>query len=412
MWALQLLLVGLSLGRANAQNIIERLSFGHKQPISDNQFSIPGWSLLGEGHVPQILSDKVVVTPPVGGNKRGALWTENKNTQDQWTLAVDFRVNGDERAGGNMNIWYLRDGPSTVSTGSVYTTSKFEGLVIVVDTVGGVQKIRGFLNDGSTDYKGQQSIEGLAFGHCDYRYRGLGRPSQLQIMHSTSGLEVRIDNQPCFSTSRVRLPTEYNFGLTAASSDPPDSFEVYRFQLNASGPGAGMPGRRLRGDSPNTVPEPEYRAAAEFATSGAQFTDLHSRLHVLSETMHNLLEEIKRQAGVADARQQEIIRQFGTSQSAGNIDSRLSNLERLIADLHSDHKSTDHRGQYEKLSQQIQSSHAGLTEHLPNRMREYVQNHTPRIGFIAFSFMAFQSVCLAILLWQKYRKSTMPKKYL
>ena len=141
-------LVSLAL----AQQVIEDLSFGHKQPISPNAYTIPGWSITGEGHVPQMLSDKVIMTPPVGGNKRGALWAEKKNSLAVWQADLEFRAGGQERAGGNLQLWYVKDGSSKVGTSSLYTTGKFEGLVIVIDTVSGVQKIRGFLNDGNTDY--------------------------------------------------------------------------------------------------------------------------------------------------------------------------------------------------------------------------------------------------------------------
>ena len=63
--------------------------------------------------------------------------------------------------------------------------------------------IRGFLNDGTTDYKSHHHVEGLAFGHCDYSYRNLGRPSQIQIRHDASGLEVRVDDEHCIMTDKV-----------------------------------------------------------------------------------------------------------------------------------------------------------------------------------------------------------------
>ena len=64
------------------------------------------------------------------------------------------------------------------------------------------------------------------------------------------------------------------------------------------------------------------------------------------------------------------------------------------------------------MSEQITQTNLGVTEQVPERMREYMIAHTPRIGFILYSFMAFQTCCVGVFVWYKWRKSTMPKKYL
>lgn len=387
-----------------AQQVVEDSSFGYKQPISPNSYSIPGWSILGEGHVPQMLSDKVIMTPPVGGNKRGTLWAEKKNLMSVWSAEMEFRAGGQDRAGGNLQLWYVKDGSSKVSTGSIYTTGKFEGLVIVIDTVGSVQKIRGFLNDGNTDYKNHHSIESLAFGHCDYSYRNLGRPSKLQIKHSVGGLNVMIDGQACFSTPKVTLPTEYGFGITAASSDPPDSFEVYKLVVSDPGYKTFKKGTSFDSQQPISGESSQQSLTA----LQPQFDDLHGRIQALSKSVDSLSMDIQ----LSRQKQEEILTLLRSSNLQGAIDSKLNNMDRLVGEIHREVKSTDHNQNFEKLSQQLQKTHEGITEHIPSRLREYVQSHTPRIGFIAFSFMAFQSCCLAVLLWQKWRKSNMPKKFL
>src|ERR1700761_4569070 len=95
---------------ALSQTIVEDMSFGHKQTLSPNSFAIPGWSMLGEGHVPQLLSDKVILTPPYGGHKRGALWAEQKNTFQDWEVSFKFRAGGQDRGGGNLQLWYAANG--------------------------------------------------------------------------------------------------------------------------------------------------------------------------------------------------------------------------------------------------------------------------------------------------------------
>lgn len=420
-----------------AQNVIEEMSFGHKQgPLSPNSFAIPGWAMLGEGHVPQLLSDKIILTPPYGGHKRGALWTERKNPLQDWTVDFKFRAGAVDRGSGNLHLWYVNNGEKAVSTSSIYTVGKFEGLAIVVDTVGGVQKIRGFLNDGSVEYRSHSNVDSLAFGHCDYIYRNLGRPSHINVKSTRSnGLEVRIDGRICFATQKVTLPSsDFGFGMTAASADPPDSFEVFAFTLSGipanqntnqqqqqSSPPPPPPPSNPNPDS--GMPQMDDHPASYFTTSDAQFADLHNRLNVMGKSISNLFKELQRLQSTSDSRHQDLLSRLSSSnpssananpQMLGSLDSKLSDLSRLLTALDSDLKSknSDHTSQLSKLSEQIAQTHLGVTEHVPERLREYVQAHTPRIGFILYSFMAFQTCVIAAFGWYKWRKSTMPKKYL
>ena len=63
------------------------------------------------------------------------------------------------------------------------------------------------MNDGTLDYKNYHSVDSLAFGHCDYSYRNLGRPTKLQIKQEGDVFEIIVDNKLCFSTDKVFLTT-------------------------------------------------------------------------------------------------------------------------------------------------------------------------------------------------------------
>lgn len=397
-----------------AQSYVEEMSFGHKQGISPNSFAIPGWTMLGEGHVPQLLSDKVILTPPYGGNKKGALWTENKNSLQHWQADFEFRVGATDRGSGSLQLWYVRDGDKAVGPGSIYTVGKFDGLALVIDTVGGVQKVRGFLNDGNTEYRTHSNVDSLAFGHCDYAYRNLGRPSRLRLISTSVGIEVLVDDKPCFRTSSAFLPTDYTFGLTGASFDPPDSFEVFKFALTPATPptpphtdqNQNTKPRQIRPDSP---PPSAPMSSSDYAS---QFEDLNSRLNLLSKSISNLFDLVSRQSQTAETLQQTILSKLPNTQLIATLDTKISNLDKLVGTLASDLKNSDHSTQFRKLSEQVAKTHESVTEQVPQRMREYVIAHTPRIGFILYSFMAFQTCCIGAWGWYKWRKSTMPKKYL
>lgn len=142
-----------------------------------------------------------------------------------WSAQVEFRATGPERGSGNLQLWYAKDGPKSHSTSSIYTVGYFDGVVLVIDSYGGKVHttqarlkvprnadrlqgggIRGFMNDGTLDYKNYHSVDSLAFGHCDYPYRNLGRPSKLQIKQEAGVFEVKVDDKTCFASDKVFDP--------------------------------------------------------------------------------------------------------------------------------------------------------------------------------------------------------------
>lgn len=191
---------------AHAQYVLEGSSFGHKEgSIHPDSKSINGWSIQGEGHDLQLLSDRVILTAPHPGNTRGALWSMNPTQHSEWEADIHFRASGPERGTGNLQIWYTKDGRQG-GISSLYTVGAFDGLLLEIDQVGGHGgSIRGFLNDGTVDYKSHHAVDTLAFGQCNYAYRNRGGFSILEVKQTGNGFEVWIDHQQCFSSDKVRI---------------------------------------------------------------------------------------------------------------------------------------------------------------------------------------------------------------
>jgi lectin, mannose-binding 1 len=61
---------------------------------------VPGFTLQGNPAIPEILSDKLILTPPAPGGYRGAIWSEKTLDYDNWIVDVDFRTSGPERGTG------------------------------------------------------------------------------------------------------------------------------------------------------------------------------------------------------------------------------------------------------------------------------------------------------------------------
>jgi len=372
-----------------AQSIFPDLSFGHTTPISPNGRAIPGWALTGSPHQVQLLSDRAILTPPIPGNIRGAIWSDNSVTTQDWSAEVEFRASGQDTGTGNLNIWFAKN-KLAVGTNSVYTVEQFDGLALVIDQYGGTGgKIRGFLNDGTQNYKGHSSLESLAFGHCDYSYRNLGRPSKIKITNQ-NGLSVLVDDRECFRTDRVSLPSGYYFGITAATAENPDSFEVTKFVVSsASGSqappppqqqqqqarqaqhGVGSPPPLQKLDrfpgSPEAVPD---RVADEIRNQDDQFADLHNRLQGMTHQVANIFGEFDQLSRKMEERHNQMMAAMPVvpHDNINDLKRRIEGIERTVQQIQKDVEGRDYGKHISDLQRSVDNIKGGLTEHLPDTL--------------------------------------------
>jgi lectin, mannose-binding 1 len=376
----------------SAQYVMNDLSFGHHGIIShDGGHGIPNWGMSSENHKIQILSDRVILTPPVPGNARSAAWADKSVHTNEWTAEMHFRASGPEdysASTGNLNLWYVKD-KSQVGLNSVYTVEKFEGLVIVIDQYGHTGgKVRGFLNDGTANYRAHLHPESLAFGHCDYHYRNLGYWSQLTI-HNQDKFSVLLDGFECFSTDKIQLPEDYYFGLTAATADNPDSFEIDEFvviseppshpappaaqQSSASGSQGGDQAPPLQKldrfpGSPEALPD---KNPDEIKGTDAQFEDLHNRLQGMTHQTANLFQEFDIQRKTLDHMLQTIMAALPPNHENHivSINKRLDHLEQMVHKMSRDLETRDYKEHITDLQSAVESIRGGLREHLPDTMK-------------------------------------------
>ncbi|KAI5814234.1 concanavalin A-like lectin/glucanase domain-containing protein [Pyronema omphalodes] len=234
LWSLSLL--AIPAVQAVQYHVDTDYSIGARHPISEDHRTLPGFQIFGS---PQLLSDRVILTPPAPGNQRVGLWSNTPNPHDEWHLTSEFRANGGERPGGSLHIWYTsRGGMGGTGTESIYTAKPFDGLALVIDSHIGHGSVRGYLNDGSKDFSQHHNPASLAFGHCSFDYRNKGSLSKITMMQSANQLRVDVDGQQCFQTSEAKLPRGYFWGITAATTEQPDSFELFNFIL--SGPASDL----------------------------------------------------------------------------------------------------------------------------------------------------------------------------
>ncbi|OQE44312.1 hypothetical protein PENCOP_c002G05574 [Penicillium coprophilum] len=423
-------LASLALLAAGATSqIIDSSSFGTAQTISPNRDSIPGWAIGGEGHEPSVLSNKLILTPPYPGNTRGSVWAQSPVSQSEWSAEFQFRASGPERAGGILQLWYTKDGQSRIGTSSIYTVGQFDGFALVIDTHGGSGgSVRGFLNDGTIDYKSHNSPDSLAFGHCNYFYRNLGRPSIVKIKQTSSIFEVTIDDKLCFSTNKVSLPAGNTFGITAATPENPDSFEIFKFILeSAAGQGSTIssnqgstPQQPIVNQIPDQPPQPIINSGTEMSMNGlaAQIADLSGRIQLAGKATNLILQEIRNQAQKADERHAELVQKsLAQDRQLAQFDSRLSRVEQVLQTVQSDLKSVasqskDYSGRFNQLHETLRSSHLSLSENLQGHLLSVITASSPRMGFFIFLLIAFQVVLVISYVIYKRRRANMPKKFL
>lgn len=286
--------------------------------------------------------------------------------------------------------------------------------------------VRGFLNDGKIDYKSHHSVDSIAFGHCSYSYRNLGRLSKLKIFQDHQTFKVEVDGKMCFQTDKVQIPINYHWGVTAVSAETPDSYEInalkvtahtYDFEAQkapppsqpASQPRKGNDGDTLFSilgrssplDQPKEV-DPNKVPVAE------QFADLHNRLHAVHQHI------------------------TGNHQDFVAISKRLEEQLRGIESLLNDRppppppppsQHNEIRELKEKLElmetrlQHIQSA-VGDRWHIEDLKRTVEESHNvllkkaPGTGMLLFIIMGSQAVLVAGYVLYKRRRANGPKKYL
>ncbi|KAI0199966.1 legume-like lectin family protein [Astrocystis sublimbata] len=437
---------------AQGQFLVSELSFGYTGRINDRgQATVPGFSIQGTPSDPEILSNKVILTPPHPGNARGAAWAEQPNQYREWAADVDFRVNGGERGSGNLNIWLARGGGQDIGSASIYTVGKFDGLALVVDQHGGsAGMIRGFLNDGSTDFKSHHSLDSLAFGHCYHSYRNLGRPSQIKLRQTATKFQVEIDNRLCFESDQITIPPGYHFGITAASADNPDSFEIFKLvvmtgdlaaKVSAGGSSSQQQQQQQQNDGGNQArAQTSYgrqnqnqnqnsggqnvdgsfddsdlpdTSADSITSSKAQFADLHNRLQSINHHLSTIFRQGAGMNNMAEKRHEETSKMISDlKQSLSKLDkldrleqmaSEVTKLQREIQNIKTDLNNRVSQSE-NNLKRAISSNHGTMLEHVA------VQT-TPAHGKLIFVIIGSQIVLVVgYILYE--RKKTMPKKYL
>lgn len=419
--------------------------------LSPNLRAIPHFVVQGSNDfVPQILSDRVILTPPYPGGQRGSIWAEDPlHHAGDWTAQLDFRATGMERGGGNLQLWYVRESQARETPASLYTAPKFDGLVLVIDQYEGRGgSVRGFLNDGAVDIKAQPDPDTLAFGKCDFAYRNRGLLTTLKLHHANGFFEVIVDGATCFKTDKVKLPEGHYFGISASSAENPDSFEIHKFvvsttnshtreepnknryanadnhqaqqnlasqqlhqqqthhQQQGSRPGSST----SQDDIPKML---EDVLAGSIRSSQDQFADLHNRIQILNNRVYDIYELVEKMVQDNDRRFNDLMNRVVPIEDRGAATIRnVEKVERTTMQILRDLESKDFKDMMNQIHRALEQNQDGLSRSLPLVMGAVVSSHGPSMITFLFIAVAVQIMITGAYLVYKKRRNGAPKKYL
>lgn len=424
-------------------------SIGLTHPFSQDRHTIRGYQIFGD---PQILSDRLVLTPPTPGNQRVGLYTTKPNPYKEWSVDIDFRTSGNERPGGSFHFWYTAGGASGKGgLESVYTSKPFDGLALVVDSYGGSGSVRGYLNDGRTDYSIHHHVPSLAFGHCDLSYRNRGILTSLKIVQGPKTFKVEVDGNLCFETEKVKLPSGYHFGVSALTSDTPDSFELFSILVASPEQRGDVPAaqqqqgiadneqakqetfqRDVQNDAPRShgrtpheqdfeeyIPEFQDTAAEMYKTPEQQFQDLHDRLQGMTHHMAAIQSQIGMLYDRLDAlthRHDDMRAEMrGTRvprNQIDNMETKINVIENLAAQIGNAITSKDYSHQFDALQRTLKEHHSNLLYAVPDTVNQALSTSGSKLGTYIAILIAFQVFIVAGYVVYKRRRAGSPKKYL
>lgn len=293
--------------------------------------------------------------------------------------------------------------------------------------------VRGFLNDGNTDYARKSNVDELSFGHCPYNYRNLGRPSQIKLRQSAKTFRVEVDGKLCFESDKISIPSGYQFGVTAATPDNPDSFEVFKMVVMAdnSDSGAarndppkqqnqnqkqnqarGQPAQDNSNNNNNKRNDGEYvdEDPDIFQTSKSQFMDLHNRLQNTNHQLASLQRTSSRHQQQDEKRHDDLTSLIGQLRGDMRKLDDITALQSRIMELEK-----DVQGLRKELTRKLQSTERTFKDTLNDHhssLSEAVMAKTPGHRFLIFSIIGTQCLLVAAYVIYKRRRASMPKKYL
>lgn len=157
---------------------------------------------------------------------------------------------------------------------------------------------------------------------------------------------------------QVSLPAGNIFGMTAATPENPDSFEIFKFVVQSSQSGESIPVQQPT----NQQQQPQQPIVErDTAQNTQQFASLDSRIQVLNHATNDIAREIGNQNTKSETQHAELLKRLD---EASAFDARLQRIEQALHTIQRDLEGKDYRDRFAQLQDTLKSSHLSLSENL------------------------------------------------
>lgn len=181
---------------------------------------------------------------------------------------------------------------------------------------------------------------------------------------------------------QVTLPSKYYFGLSAATAEKPDSFEVFKFLVTGTD-SSGQSNTESRQQQQQqqqkqqqqkqqdvkreTEPPADNNPESSEKLRG-RVSAFEDRLQKIDTTVNSISAELNSLSQKNTQRHQEAIRESVTKAQFHDLDSKLQRIESTLSDIRKDLEGRDYSKQFSKLQKQLQTSHSNLADNLQSTL--------------------------------------------
>jgi mannose-binding lectin 1 len=240
---------------------------------------------------------------------------------------------------------------------------------------------------------------------------------------------VDVDGKLCFDSEKIKLPLGYSFGMSAASAETPDSFEVFKFVTTTESHtpdvqdpnsgnqqqfgGAGEAQTQNQNKDPGAIPafgDPPEVPADTIRSSDAQFADLHNRLQAMMKHISALSRDLNHYQANAKSEIDKITAQLSRfEQSISKLDG-LANMEKKIDEIKGDVRQTK-SDLHNSLDRHVTSLKSTVRDTHHSMIGSLAAN-APSVALYVFVVLGSQALLVVAYVLYKKRKANGPKKYL
>ena len=227
----------------------------------------------------------------------------------------------------------------------------------------------------------------------------------MKVKNTNVAFEVTVDDKPCFASSKVKsrfslflfffffffspecencvngttqiiLPSGYTFGLTAATPENPDSFEVFKFLVNREQTTSPAQTQQPVQQPPSTqqpAPPPQQQAPPQQQPTGneipslseameLQLHDIHKRILDIEKSHLKLAEYLERNHAESEVKYAQLTEMISTRQQQANVEARLDRIDQSVANIMRELQGRDYNRHFNQLHDTLKKSHLSLTE--------------------------------------------------